>query len=310
MSASKVVVWLGSEGWLAAQVDAARKAAEEWVPIRSEGRTPGRFYEELRSYSFFGLQRTVWIEGGETLAAEDRGELLEALAGLAPNVRVFVSAAASAAGDKLAAAIAAVVPTDVQREGAAGGSATVPAAFDRDVSPDLRALLSDLYSDQPLKLALELEKAALFDPDGPVTEAAWRAVSSAPGVVDGFRFARAVLARDLPAAQATLNAWIEAGGSAHSAGRDLLGAVAYVLRQALTYRLLIARRVAPPEAARKTPGRFGREEQDAVSRWKVPDLAAALSDLMALDRQLKRSRVPADVALFAWCLRAISNEAA
>ncbi|RMF19392.1 MAG: hypothetical protein D6761_00485 [Candidatus Dadabacteria bacterium] len=304
MSDAALILLEGSEGWLARQRERLRAEAADWVPIRPDERTPGRMYEELRSYSFFGEPRTVFIERIDQLNKEERLELSEALRAIAPKTTVILTALAGKLKDP--AALFAEVAVDVQKEPATSGRAAVEQAASETgvaLSPDLRSLLDEAFATEPLRLQRELEKLALLDPDGPADVGHWKSISALPGVVDGWLFARAVLDRDLGQADAILQSWREQGGGSHTAGRDLLGAVSWVLRQMMQYKIQLVRTGNAREAARAVVGRFSSADQKRAGAWSLPQLAAALDELRDLDRKLKRSSVPADRLLFDWCVR-------
>lgn len=301
MSESTTIL-AGSDGWLASRRDDIRGKAEEWVLIRQDERQPGQIYQELRSFSFFGAARTIFIERIDAFGEEDRGELNEALVALAPNVTLFLTTDGKSAAE-VRQWLPSPLKVNVETEPTAGANASVMAkALNIQIDPDLRALLEQAFADDPIRMKNEIEKLALLLPGGTADIEIWRGISSEPGAVDGWRFARAVMARDLPTAEAILKTWASEGGGSHSAGRDLLGALAYVLRQYMLYKLNLAKGQGAGQAAKATPGRFGSDDQKAASTWSLAQLGHALSELVVLDRQLKSTSFAADLQLFRWCV--------
>lgn len=308
MTDPRVEIWIGSDAWRSAKLEAARAAAEEWTRIREDERTPGRIYEALRAYSFFQMSRTVVIDAAETLVKEEQGELTEALKALAPGVHVLLLAKPGRSADKLGELLgAAEVPGGVRSQTEDARKSERPEDLARSrgfrLTPELANLLAEQLGQDPMAMRLEVEKLELLAEGGEVDLDAWREVSAAGAAVDGWRFARAVMARDVGAAWQALEQWVALGGNASSAGRDLVGAVGYVVRQYLSYRLLVATGSSPDEAARRTPGRFMPADRAAAGRWTVPALAEALTGLVELDRELKSVPLPAEHLLFRWCLR-------
>jgi len=181
----------------------------------------------------------------------------------------------------------------------------VPAAAgDNALDEDLRTLLGEVYRDQPLRLMRELEKLALLPTsDGrSLTVGDWRTFSTETAAADGFALARAVLRRDLAGADAQLRQWRAAGGKPSTVGRDLLGAIGFVLRQALAFRLLVAHGTPGTQAAKQVRGRLTPSDRKAINAWRIRDLAAVLDQLVRLDRDLKSSSVRAETALAHWLM--------
>lgn len=298
-----IIILEGSEPWIAMRRDHYRAQAEDWILLRRDERQAGQVYQELRSYSFFGTARTVFVEGVDDFTKDDLQELGEALKALAPKTMAILSCA-----PKNAAALQKAMPEGVRARVEAeqntpvASAAAVSKTLDLQLDPDLKVLLDQAFGGDPLRLTRELEKLSLLKPDGKVSVDDWRGVSAEPGVVDGWRFARAVMARDLVTADRTLKTWVDEGGGSHSAGRDLLGAVSYVLRQYMLFKVAVARGQSPGEAARSVPGRFIPEDQRYAASWSLQQLGNALSELVVLDRGLKSSSLPAEMQLFRWCV--------
>ncbi len=301
------VLLVGRDQWLSSELDQLRRGAEEWIQIRADERTPGRLYEELRSFSFFGLKRTVCFERVDKMTKDETSELDEAIRSIAPGVTLVMTAAPGKSVDGVGGDGWPKLDRRDEPSTAAGAVGSASRQSGVKLDDELKALMTEVYGDQPQVLRNELEKLSLLVDGRPATVSDWRSISAAPGAVDGWRFARAVMGRDLTTANEILETWTAEGGSGHTAGRDLLGAVGYVLRQYLLYKLHLAAGASRSEAARRTPGRFGPSDQSQAAKWTVTDIANALNALRDLDRGLKRYSIPADLQLYQWCVRATAG---
>ena len=298
---------VGASAWIAVEREQAKGAAATWVPLRGSLVEPGAMNQELRGYSFFAEHKTVFIDEVEQLSKEAQAELTDAIRFLAPDITLTLAGSGKKA-ETFAKALKAELSVAIKNEPA--GSFRPHSVEGAQPAKELLTLLNEIYHDKPLRLQRELEKIGLTQESGAVSIQEWREISSDPGSVDGWNFARSVMRKEIAKASEALDTWKATGGSGSNAGRDLLGALGYVVRQYLIFRLGLALGENAAAAAKKTPGRFSREDQHCASRWSLAELGTALSGLVELDRDLKSRPVPAEELLFYWCLKNIGSKAA